>query len=52
MSGSLLGFELIFVDVVSKLDFLWNAYVDASFDILNVGCAGLRTAIVALLMAL
>lgn len=41
MSGRLLGFELIFVDVVSKLDFLGNAYVDAIFDVLYVGCAGL-----------
>ena len=52
MSGRLLGFKLIFIDIVSKLDFLRNAYIDAIFDVLNVGCAGLRTAIVALLMAL
>ena len=52
MSGRLLGFELIFIDVVCKLDFLNNAYVDAIFDVLYVGCAGLRAAIVALLMAL
>ena len=52
MSGRLLGFELIFVDVVSKLDFLNNAYIDAIFDVLYVGCASLRATIVALLMTL
>ena len=50
MSGRLLGFKFIFVDVISKLDFLRNAYVDAISDILYVGCASLRATIVALLL--
>ena len=52
MCGRLLGFELILIDVVSKLDFLRNAYVDTIFDVLYVSCAGLRATIVALLLAL